>query len=63
MDTPCKFAKSTCFFSNVDGTNAYLTHHPIANEIRIQIMPSVDRPLVGTVKIVVCISHHNGSIS
>ena len=29
----------------------------------IQIMPSVDRPLVGTVKIVVCISHHNGSIS
>ena len=29
------------------------THHPIANEIRIQIMPSVDRPLVGTVKIVV----------
>ena len=39
------------------------THHPIANEIRIQIMPSVDRPLVGTVKIVVCIPHHNGSIS
>ena len=22
-----------------------MTHHPIANEIRIQIVPSVDRPL------------------
>ena len=60
MDTPCKFDKSTCFL--VVWT-VFNTHHPIANEICIQIMPSVDRPLVGTVKIVVCISHHNGSIS
>ena len=42
MDTPRKFDKSTCFFSGVDGTNA---HRPIANQIRIQIVPSVDRPL------------------
>ena len=44
MGTPRKFDKSTCFFSSVDGTNAYNTHHPIANQIRIQIVPSVDRP-------------------
>ena len=62
MDTPCKFDKSTCFLV-VWTEPMRITHHPIANEIRIQIMPSVDRPLVGTVKIVVCISHHNGSIS
>ena len=40
MDTPYKFDKSTYFFSNVNRTNAY----PIADEIRIQIVPSVDRP-------------------
>ena len=43
MDTPREFDKSTCFFSSVDGTDAYYyTHRPIANQIRIQIVPSVD---------------------
>ena len=46
MDTPRKFDNPTCFFSSVDGTNAYLIYRPIANQIRIQIVPSVDRPLV-----------------
>ena len=42
MDTPYKFDKSTYFFSNVN--SVFNTHHPIADEIRIQIVPSVDRP-------------------
>ena len=43
MDTPRKFDNSTCFFSSVDGT---MPHRPIENQIRIQIVPSVDRPKV-----------------
>ena len=46
MDTPYKFDKSTYFFSNVNRTNAYLIRiiQYILDEIRIQIVPSVDRP-------------------
>ena len=46
MDTPREFDNSTCFFSSVDAEQCvFNTHRPIANQIRIQIVPSVDRPL------------------
>ena len=51
MDTPRKFDKSTCFLVVWTEPMCINTHHSIACIIRIQIVPSVDRPFDYTVPI------------
>ena len=45
MDTPRKFDIQLAFLVVWTEQCVFNTHRPIANQIRIQIVPSVDRPL------------------